>query len=64
MYSIYSLERFHRFLLSKRGRHRRFQRYPIAYLPCPDLSGFRHSRSENVSTLRELYHKPRLERKH
>jgi len=36
----------HQPLSFPKGRHRRFPRYPIACLPCPDSPGFRHSRSE------------------
>jgi hypothetical protein len=43
-----------------KGRHRRFPRYPIVHLPCPDSSGFRHSRSESVLTLAQVYHSLKL----
>jgi predicted secreted protein len=47
-------------LLSKQGRHRRFPRYPIVHLPCPELSGVRLSRSESVLNSDQVYHSLRF----
>ena len=43
-----------------KGRHRRFPRYPIVHLPCPVLSGVRHSRSESVLSSDQVYHNLRF----
>ncbi len=42
------------------GRHRRFPRYPIVHLPCPELSGVRHNRSESVLSSDQVYHSLKL----